>query len=167
MSSFVNFLEIIYPIGSCYFSTESTSPAEFIGGTWEQMTGGVLGLVGSTGVASAGENGGSTKISIDQLPSHSHAIIDNAKKNKLGTSYQEATGYGLTQTPAFRNRLVVTHDYTKHDTDSYLFTAFPTGGGARLYPCSLCCLWVEAHCLGLFVGDKQTDYSLLNLNILH
>ena len=72
MSSFVNLLEIIYPIGSCYFSTESTSPSEFIGGTWEQMTGGVLGLVGSTGVASAGENGGSTKISIDQLPSHDH-----------------------------------------------------------------------------------------------
>lgn len=70
MSSFVNLLEIIYPIGSCYFSTDSTSPSEIIGGTWEQMTGGVLGLVGSTGVASAGKNGGSTKISIDQLPSH-------------------------------------------------------------------------------------------------
>ena len=79
MSSFVNLLEIIYPIGSCYFSTNSTSPSEFIGGTWEQMTGGVLGLVGSTGVASAGENGGSTKISIDQLPSHDH--LGNGKKH--------------------------------------------------------------------------------------
>nr|DAH23576.1 MAG TPA: baseplate protein [Caudoviricetes sp.] len=78
MNSFVNLLEIIYPIGSCYFSTNSTSPSELIGGTWEQMTGGVLGLVGSTGVASAGENGGSTKISIDQLPSHDH--LGDAKK---------------------------------------------------------------------------------------
>lgn len=166
MSSFVNLLEIIYPIGSCYFSTESTSPSEFIGGTWEQMTGGVLGLVGSTGVASAGENGGSTKISTEQLPAHSHSIADNVKKNKLGTAYQEAGGYGIIQTSAFRDRLVVTHNYTTPDTDTYIFTALPAGG-ARLYPCSFCCLWVEAYCLGLFVDDKQTDYSLLNLNILH
>lgn len=166
MSSFVNLLEIIYPIGSCYFSTDSTSPSEFIGGTWEQMTGGVLGLVGSTGVASAGENGGSTKISIDQLPSHDHSIADSAKKNKSGTAYQEAAGYGITQTSAFRNRLVVTHDYKTPDTDTYIFTALPAGG-ARLHSCSHCCLWVEAYRLGPFVDDKQTDYSLLNLNILH
>ena len=167
MSSFVNLLEIIYPIGSCYFSTESTSPSEFIGGTWEQMTGGVLGLVGSTGVASAGENGGSTKISTEQLPSHSHTIADSAKKNKLGTSYQEAAGYGITKAPAFSDRLVVTHNYTTPDTDSYIFAALPAGGGARLHSCSHRCLWVEAHCLDLFVDNKQTNYSLLNLNILH
>ena len=133
MNSFVNLLEIIYPIGSCYFSTDSTSPSELIGGTWEQMTGGVLGLVGSTGVASAGENGGSTKISIDQLPSHSHTIASNAKKDKLGTSYQEAAGYGITQTTAFRDRLIVTHTYTTPDTDAYIFTALPAGGGKTTF----------------------------------
>lgn len=58
----------MYPVGSCYFSTVATSPATVIGGTWSAMTGGMLGLAGSTGVAGAASNGGSRKISGSQLP---------------------------------------------------------------------------------------------------
>ena len=36
------------------------------------MTGGMLGLAGSTGVASVASNGGSRKISSNQMPSHTH-----------------------------------------------------------------------------------------------
>lgn len=36
------------------------------------MTGGMLGLAGSTGVAGAASNGGSRKISTSQMPSHTH-----------------------------------------------------------------------------------------------
>lgn len=36
--AFVNLLEIVYPIGSLYFSTSSISPAEVIGGQWEQIS---------------------------------------------------------------------------------------------------------------------------------
>lgn len=36
--AFVNLLEIVYPIGSLYFSTSSASPAEVIGGQWEQIS---------------------------------------------------------------------------------------------------------------------------------
>ena len=64
----------MYPVGSCYFSTVSTSPATVIGGTWAAMTGGMLGLAGSTGVAGAAGNGGSRKISVNQMPSHSHYV---------------------------------------------------------------------------------------------
>lgn len=38
------------------------------------MTGGMLGLAGSTGVADAASDGGSRKISVDQMPAHSHNI---------------------------------------------------------------------------------------------
>ena len=34
MSNYVNLMDIIYPIGSIYISTNSTSPAATIGGTW-------------------------------------------------------------------------------------------------------------------------------------
>lgn len=67
----------MYPVGSCYFSTVSTSPATVIGGTWAAMTGGMLGLTGSTGVAGAASNGGSRKISSNQMPSHSHAALND------------------------------------------------------------------------------------------
>ena len=38
------------------------------------MTGGMLGLAGSTGVTGAGSNGGSRKISTNQMPSHTHGF---------------------------------------------------------------------------------------------
>lgn len=38
------------------------------------MTGGMLGLAGSTGVANAAHNGGSTTISINQMPTHQHSV---------------------------------------------------------------------------------------------
>ena len=38
------------------------------------MTGGMLGLAGSKGVASAGGDGGSVKISIKQMPEHRHEL---------------------------------------------------------------------------------------------
>jgi hypothetical protein len=70
--AWINFLEFVYPVGSVYFSTINTSPASVIGGTWSQLTGGMLGLAGSEGVASAGSDGGSIKISIEQMPPHRH-----------------------------------------------------------------------------------------------
>ena len=37
MSTFINLLEVVYPVGSYYITTSSTSPAAFFGGTWEQI----------------------------------------------------------------------------------------------------------------------------------
>lgn len=38
MSSFVNLLDVVYPVGSVYCSMNSTSPATLFGGTWKQVT---------------------------------------------------------------------------------------------------------------------------------
>lgn len=40
--AYVNLLQVIYPIGSLYLSSSSTSPASIIGGTWSAITGRVL-----------------------------------------------------------------------------------------------------------------------------
>lgn len=74
----------MYPVGSCYFSTVNTSPATIVGGTWAAMTGGMLGLAGSIGVASAANNGGSRKISIEQMPSHTHNLYNGYGDNVAG-----------------------------------------------------------------------------------
>lgn len=39
MASWVNLLDIVYPIGSVYISNSSTSPSSTIGGSWTQVTG--------------------------------------------------------------------------------------------------------------------------------
>lgn len=70
--AWINILSIFFPVGAIYFSTVNMSPASVVGGTWSQLTGGMLGLAGSDGVAAAGSNGGSRKISVNQMPSHNH-----------------------------------------------------------------------------------------------
>ena len=67
LSSFI--VDLIYPIGSIYITTDSskTPTTLFPGTTWEQITDRFL-WCSST----AGETGGSKKITVEQLPAHSH-----------------------------------------------------------------------------------------------
>ena len=73
--AFINILEIVYPVGSIYISTANVSPAENIGGTWTQISGATLGFAGSNGFAESANYGGSLKISIEQIPAHTHPVV--------------------------------------------------------------------------------------------
>lgn len=77
--AFINLLEIVYPVGSIYITTTEVSPAESIGGTWEQIKGCVLAGGGSNGYE-ANIYGGSLKITTSNMPSHTHAapVYDEA-----------------------------------------------------------------------------------------
>ena len=72
-------VDLIYPVGSMYFSTNNTSPATLFGGTWDQITGYYLYAgVGNTisGNNTSGEPSvnetGSTTLTVAQMPSHTH-----------------------------------------------------------------------------------------------
>lgn len=73
--AFVNLGQVVYPIGSIYMSTNSTSPANLFGGSWTRIADAYLRAIGDTGVA-IGEYGGYAeyKLSVNQLPSHSHGF---------------------------------------------------------------------------------------------
>ena len=74
----------IYPIGSIYMSVHSTSPASLFGGTWESISGRFL--LGADNTYTAGSTGGEAthKLTIDEMPSHRHAI--NASYSSAGSS---------------------------------------------------------------------------------
>ena len=83
-TDFANSLEAkmapyIYPIGSIYQSTSSTSPASLFGCTWETYGAGrvLVGAGTSDATYSAGSTGGSSKVIIaeNQLPRHYHTDI--------------------------------------------------------------------------------------------
>ena len=70
-SSWNTYLNLIYPVGSYYLANTATSPGSRFGGTWSQITGQRF----LCGHSSAGTGGGNTHtLTVDQIPSHKHAI---------------------------------------------------------------------------------------------
>ena len=69
-----NIIDIIYPVGSYYWSSNATSPSELFGGTWEQIKDRFILAAGDS--YSVGSSGGeaSHTLSADEIPSHSHSI---------------------------------------------------------------------------------------------
>lgn len=117
--SWVNLLDVIYPVGAVYFSTLSTSPASTVGGTWTQLTGGLLGLADSAGIAVAGSNGGSTTISVDQMPIHQHSVY----VRRINTTPMSGG-----------NTMVVCHPSNGYGTDNATGYMNETGGGQDFIP---------------------------------
>lgn len=84
MATWVNLMDIVYPVGSIYLSVSSTSPSSIIGGTWSQITNAVI--RGSGG----GYKGSDTHtLTINEMPAHHHS--DNG-----AWGVQVVVGGGLT-----------------------------------------------------------------------
>ena len=83
-------LDLIYPVGSIYLSTVSTSPATLFGGTWERIQDKFLLCAGST--YSAGSTGGeaSTTLSVANLPHQTGSLLYHGYAN--GTDMQSGDG---------------------------------------------------------------------------
>ena len=73
-NTWTTLLDVVYPVGSVYITGSETSPASTFGGTWSQVKSGLLGCAGSTGLANNLSTGGSSTISENQMPSHSHSL---------------------------------------------------------------------------------------------
>lgn len=71
-------LQSAYPVGSIYMSMKPTSPASFIGGTWEQIQGKFL--LGADSTYAAGSTGGEAThtLTVDEMPSHRHPQVVTA-----------------------------------------------------------------------------------------
>lgn len=87
-----------YPVGSIYFSANSTSPQELFGGTWEQLKDTFLLAAGDT--YEAGSKGGEAehKLTVGEMPSHNHKGLyygDPSKERYIALNGGDA-GYKLT-----------------------------------------------------------------------
>lgn len=75
-----NVTDVIYPVGSLYWSSKSTNPSTLFGGTWVQIKdkfilacGDTYKTVGATGGAS------SVTLSVDNMPSHTHSFTPSGE----------------------------------------------------------------------------------------
>lgn len=89
-------LATIYPVGSIYMNTSSsTNPATLFGfGTWTALAPGQM-LLGNGGGYTAGATGGSatTTISLSNLPPHDHSITDPGHLHAI-RAYPNASSSG-------------------------------------------------------------------------
>lgn len=66
-----------YPVGSIYLSINNTNPGTIFGGTWEQIKDRFLLTAGNTYKAGATGGEASVKLSVANLPAHSHSGTTN------------------------------------------------------------------------------------------
>lgn len=88
-------LDLVYPIGSVYMSINSTSPATFIGGTWERIQGRFL-YAGDTDII-PGSEGGAIK--------HQHKYVVWSIVSKQVTGAANATNNGEEKPSVSRKQL--------------------------------------------------------------
>lgn len=121
-------MDIVYPIGSMYFSATSTSPASTVGGTWSQIKGALIAATGGNGFASV-NYGGNLKISINQMPTHAH----DGKTEVNGTTKQNYSNAVSLSGYAWTNVFTGADygEYKTEQTDSNKFNAMTNavGGG--------------------------------------
>lgn len=66
-------LNIIYPVGSVYMSTNSTNPSTLFGGTWTKIEGRFLWATGDTPMVTGGSTTTNSHVlTIDEIPAHRH-----------------------------------------------------------------------------------------------
>lgn len=133
----------IYPVGSIYISANSTSPADLLGGTWEQIKDRFLLAAGDT--YSAGSTGGEAQhtLTVGEIPSHSHEIVVRAQGyDGWGTYTSKA--YGI----MFKNSDTVGYhgpNYTAHSVTVTNDADTMTNGGSQPHnnmpPYLAVCVW--------------------------
>lgn len=87
-------LDTLYRVGDIYITTNSTSPAEIFGGTWERIEDRFLLAAGSA--YAAGSTGGEAAhtLTVDEMPSHYH-LAGVVKSGKAGTDYVHPVTAGI------------------------------------------------------------------------
>lgn len=78
-------VDIIYPVGSLYWSKKSTDPATLFGGTWTQIKDKFILAAGDR--YAQGATGGSASVTLTtaQLPAHNHSASTNSTGNHTHT----------------------------------------------------------------------------------
>ena len=149
-----DYLPLLYPVGSIYMSTVDTSPASFIGGTWERYAQGRVPVGYSSSDSdfdSVGATGGAKTVTLttSQIPSHSHTGTDRqlaGRQNGSGaattSTYRTATAqWNVTEVTEFTNYL--SGGTLRYNTIISSYGVREGGGGSHnnLQPYIVCYMW--------------------------
>lgn len=94
--SFINLMEVIYPIGSIHFSVDAASPASIIGGTWSSIADRFLLGAGTTYKVNSTGGESAHTLTINEIPSHSHTGTNGTNWNIEVSKGGNTGSYGTT-----------------------------------------------------------------------
>lgn len=85
--SLVEYIDSIYPVGSIYMSTNSTSPSILFGGTWKALNEGRV-LIGANSTYPVNSTGGEFEhtLTVEEMPSHTHTLYYRSGYSRSGGS---------------------------------------------------------------------------------
>ena len=69
-----NFLNLVYPVGSIYWSSNNTNPGTLFGGTWTQIKDKFILAAGDSYTNGATGGAATVTLSVSNMPSHSHSF---------------------------------------------------------------------------------------------
>lgn len=90
-------VDIIYPVGSLYWSKKSTNPATLFGGTWTQIKDKFILAAGDTYAVGATGGEATHTLTTDEMPSHNHSASADGTgghTHDLIVGYDVANGTG-------------------------------------------------------------------------
>lgn len=93
----IDLLNSIYPVGSIYMSVSNTSPASFLGGTWEALKDRFLVGAGSSYAVNATGGEASHTLTINEIPAHTHTFKKRTWSSS-GNCWREGNNAAETET---------------------------------------------------------------------
>ena len=87
-------IDLIYPVGSYYFSSSSTSPQNLFGGTWEQIKDKFILAAGDTYTVGATGGSATHTLTVNEIPSHRHTTGPSSNAAYGGNSGDIQSGSG-------------------------------------------------------------------------
>lgn len=127
-SQITDFLNKVYPVGSIYISTSSTSPATLFGGTWTAIQNRFLVAAGSS--YSAGSTGGSATHAHTSAAHKHGAGFESGGDGDLWATVSGNTGYIYFREDGTVTGSVATWPATHRVSGTYGTTSNSVGGGA-------------------------------------
>lgn len=135
-------INFVYPIGSLYWSKNSTDPATLFGGTWTRVKDKFILAAGDTYTQGATGGAATVTLTTDQIPAHNHT---RGTMNITGTlddirvrigAQSENNGTGAFSSKSSTNSAdsnagqQVSQKFTFNASDSWTGSTSLTGGGA-------------------------------------
>lgn len=128
-------LNFCYPIGSIYWSSNSTDPASLFGGTWVQIKDRFVLACGDT-YSTTGATGGASSVtlSVSNMPSHNHTFTPSGtiKMNSHSHGLNNHT-HSFSWSGSHSHSISHRHIYAFNRDDSSTYGSYTYSTGANTY----------------------------------